>query len=148
MTFLPWSSDLMLGIPAIDEQHRCLVDLINALHAELARPVPDRLVIAEVLEGLVDYTHNHFIVEEVLFQEHGYPQTQAHMQEHAQFTAKAMDWLMRFEDGEDVNLEAMEFLKEWLIHHICEEDRAYVPFFQNIFAPSTPAEQPPAPSLA
>lgn len=137
MTFMPWSSDLMLGIPSIDEQHQCLVDLINALYAELAQAAPDRLVIAEVLEGLVDYTHNHFIVEEVLFQQHGYPQTAAHMQEHAQFTAKAMDWLMRFEDGEDVNLEAMEFLKAWLIHHICEEDRAYVPFFQRIFNPST-----------
>ena len=148
MTFMPWSSDLMLGIPSIDEQHQCLVDLINALHAELARAAPDRLVIAEVLEGLVDYTHNHFIVEEVLFQQHGYPQSEAHMQEHAKFTAKAIDWLMRFEDGEDVNLEAMEFLKEWLIHHICEEDRAYVPFFQSIFAQTTSKAQNQVPTPA
>lgn len=134
MTFMPWSSELTLGIPSIDEQHRCLVDLINALHRELAHPEPQRAVIAEVLEGLVDYTHNHFIVEEVMFQKHGYPQTQAHMQEHSQFTAKAMDWLMRFEEGEDVNLEAMDFLKAWLIHHICEEDRAYVPFLRAALA--------------
>ena len=110
MTFMPWSSDLMLGIATIDEQHHCLVDLINVLHEEMSQPVPHRAVIAEVLEGLVDYTHNHFIEEEVMFQQHGYPAAKEHIQEHAQFTAKAMDWLMRFEEGEDVNIEAMDFL--------------------------------------
>lgn len=134
MTFMPWSSDLMLGIPLIDEQHKCLVDLINALHEELSHVMPDRNRIGEVLEGLVDYTHNHFIIEEVEFQKHGYPDTEEHLKEHGQFTSKAMDWLMRFEDGEDVDLEAMEFLKVWLVHHICEEDRAYVPFMKAAFA--------------
>jgi len=134
MTFMPWSSALMLGIPTIDEQHRCLVALINTLHDEASNPIPDRAVIGEVLEGLVDYTHNHFIEEEVMFQRYGYPQTTAHTEEHGQFTAKAMDWLLRFEEGEEVDIEAMEFLKEWLLHHILEEDRAYVPFLNAAIA--------------
>lgn len=134
MTFMPWSSALMLGIPRIDEQHRTLVDLINTLHNELSNPIPERAVVGEVLEGLVDYTHNHFIEEEVMFQRYGYPQTTEHTAEHSQFTAKAMDWLMRFEDGEEVDIEAMNFLKEWLLHHILEEDRAYVPFLAAAIA--------------
>ena len=134
MTFMPWSSALMLGIPKIDEQHRTLVDLINTLHDELSNPIPERTVVAEVLEGLVDYTHNHFIEEEVMFQRYGYPQTTEHTAEHNEFTAKATDWLMRFEAGEEVDMEAMVFLKNWLLHHILEEDRGYVPFLQASIA--------------
>ena len=142
MTFMPWSSALMLGIPSIDAQHQTLVQLINTLYDELSNPIPERGIIGEVLEGLVDYTHNHFIEEEVMFQRYGYAQTAAHTAEHAQFTSKAMDWLLRFEDGEEVDLEAMDFLKDWLLHHILEEDRAYVPFLKAAIA------QAPAPIVA
>ncbi|MBP8186575.1 MAG: bacteriohemerythrin [Comamonas sp.] len=142
MSFIPWSSALMLGIPKIDAQHQVLVELINALHDELGKPAPARTTLAEVLEGLVDYTHNHFIEEEVMFQRYGYPQTTAHTAEHSQFTAKAMDWLMRFEDGEDINLEALDFLKDWLLHHILQEDRAYVPFLQEAIAAHAPSLSP------
>ena len=134
MTFMPWPSDLMLGIPHVDAQHQHLVALINALHDELDNPIPDRAVVGEVLEGLVEYTHNHFIEEEVMFQRYGYPQATAHTAEHGQFTTQAMHWLLRFEAGEEVDLEAMAFLKHWLLHHILQEDRAYVPFLQAAIA--------------
>lgn len=130
MAFMPWTSELELGLAEIDRQHHWLVDQTNALHDELSQPAPRREVIGQIFEGLVDYTHNHFIVEEVLFQQHGYPETPGHKDEHDGFTGKAMDLLMRFEDGEEVTLEALEFLKEWLVHHICQVDRAYVPFFK------------------
>lgn len=82
----------------------------------------------------MDYTHNHFIVEEVLFQQHDYPETPAHQAQHNRFTEKAMDLLLRFEDGEEVSTEALDFLKDWLVHHICRVDRAYLSFFQEVFA--------------
>lgn len=130
MTFMPWASTLELGIAEIDDQHKELVRLTNALHDELASASPRRPEIGAVLEGLVDYTHNHFIVEEVLFAQHGYPETPAHQAQHNRFTAKAMDLLLRFEDGAEVSIEALEFLKVWLIEHICKVDRAYLPFFR------------------
>ena len=130
MTFIPWTAALKLGVPIIDEQHRVLVDLINALHAAISDAAGARDAIADILEGLLDYTHNHFIVEEVLFQKHGYPDADKHLSEHSGFTGKMMNWLTRFEDGEDVNLEVLDFLKDWLVHHICEEDRAYLPFLR------------------
>lgn len=130
MTFMPWTSDLELGFDEIDRQHQELVRLTNLLHEELCCPIPRREAIGAVLEGLVDYTHNHFIIEEVLFQRHDYPETAAHQAEHNGFTARAMDLLMRFEDGEEVSVEALDLLKGWLVHHICEVDRAYVPFLR------------------
>ena len=134
MTFMPWTSELELGIEEIDNQHKELVRLANVLHDEISGPAPQREAIGAVLEGLVDYTHNHFIVEEVLFQQHDYPETPAHQAQHNRFTEKAMDLLLRFEDGEEVSTEALDFLKDWLVHHICRVDRAYLSFFQEVFA--------------
>lgn len=134
MTFMPWSSDLMLGIPHVDAQHQQLVTLINSLHDELDNPIPDRAVVGEVLKGLIAYTHKHFTEEEATFQRYGYPQAKAHAAEHGQFTTQVMNWLQRFEAGEEVDLEAMAFLKHWLLHHILQEDRAYVPFLQAAIA--------------
>ena len=134
MTFMPWTPDLALGVEEIDSQHQELVRLTNALHDEISSASPHRETIHGILEGLVDYTHNHFIVEEVLFQQHDYPETPAHQAQHNRFTGTAMDLLMRFEDGEEVSIEALEFLKDWLVHHICKVDRAYLPFFRAAFA--------------
>lgn len=131
MAFMPWTKELELGLAEIDRQHHWLVDQTNALHDELSGPAPSRDKVGQILEGLVDYTHNHFIVEEVLFQQFAYPETPAHKAEHDGFTGKAMDLLMRFEDGEEVTMEALDFLKEWLVHHICRVDRAYVPFLKS-----------------
>lgn len=129
--FMPWSSQLLLGIAEIDRQHHWLVNRINALHREVMRPVQRPKVIVHVLEDLVSYSHGHFIVEELLFERHGYPESEAHKAEHDSFTKRAQEWLTRFEDGEHVSPYAMDFLKDWLTHHICEVDRAYAPFLRS-----------------
>ena len=61
MTFMPWSSEIAVGLSDVDEQHRWLVDRINQLHSELSEIAPRSSVIADVLEELMDYTMNHFI---------------------------------------------------------------------------------------
>ena len=131
MPFMPWTPELELGLPEIDDQHRQLVALTNALHDELSGASPRRSAVGEILEGLVDYTHNHFIVEEVLFQQHHYAEAPAPQAEPDGFTRKALDLLMRFDEGQEVTLEALEFLKQWLVHHICKVDRAYLPFMRE-----------------
>lgn len=131
MPFMPWTAELELGLPEIDDQHRQLVALTNALHDELSAASPRRSAVGEILEGRVDYTRNHFIVEEVLFQQHDYAETPVHKAEHDGFTRKAMDLLTRFDGGQEVTLEALEFLKRWLVHHICKVDRAYLPFMRE-----------------
>lgn len=130
MSFMPWTDALAMGIESIDLQHRWLVDATNRLHSEISRAQPDRGVLGEILEGLVDYTMNHFVLEEELFQRLAYPETPAHKAEHDAFTATAMNLLMAFENGASVGAPVLEFLKEWLLHHILKVDRAYAPFLK------------------
>jgi len=102
MSYMPWSEALSVGLKSVDEQHRWLVDATNRLHAELVKATPDRAVMGRIIEGLMDYTMNHFIMEEELFERYAYPETAAHKAQHDHFTAQVMDTLVRFEDGEDV----------------------------------------------
>lgn len=128
MTLLKWSAALSVGLDIIDEQHGWLVDATNRLHAELSKAQPDRRVTGSTIEGLMDYTMNHFIVEEELFQRHGYPDAAGHKAQHDAFTATVMAVLTRFENGEDVGAETLEFLKNWLVEHIMGADKSYAPF--------------------
>jgi len=128
MSFLPWTDALRLGIDSIDLQHRWLVDTTNALHDEMHAAAPDRTVIGQIIEGLVDYTMNHFIHEEELFHRFGYPETPEHEAEHNGFTRQAVELLTQFEAGHSVGGETLDFLKSWLLHHILKVDRAYAPF--------------------
>jgi hemerythrin len=131
MMLMEWSESLETGIETVDTQHRWLVDAINALHDEVTKPTPDTEVVEQVLLGLVDYTYNHFIMEESLFQQHGYADETAHRAEHNRFTAKAAALLETHDRGELPADEAMAFLKDWLTHHIMKVDMAYVPFLKG-----------------
>jgi len=129
--FMPWTDELLTGISEVDTQHKWLVDATNRLHDELSKPAADGAAVGEILEGLVDYTYNHFIMEEELFERLGYPETAAHKAQHNVFTGKISDLLMRHESGEIASGEALELLKNWLIHHIMQTDKAYVAFFRE-----------------
>ena len=128
MLFMPWGEHLEIGIAEIDEQHRWLVDRINQLHSELSEIASRSSVIADVLEELMDYTMNHFIMEEELFERHAYPDIVAHKAQHNKFTGTIMNALTDHEDGKNVSHDVLEFLKHWLIEHIMRTDKVYVPF--------------------
>ncbi len=134
MGFMQWSDEFAFGLDGIDGQHQWLFSATNALHDALSAAQPDRAVIGALIEGLVDYTMNHFVAEEELFQRSGYAQAEAHKAEHDRFTASAFELLTKFEAGEPLTLETMDFLKSWLTHHIQKVDRAYVPYMQSINA--------------
>ena len=131
MTLMPWNDTYRVGLDDIDAQHRWLFKATELLHEEMTKPIHSRAVIGDILEGLMDYTVNHFIMEEDLFERHGYPQAQAHKALHDQFTAAILTMLTGFEKGASIENELLETLKNWLVEHIMKTDTAYVPFLRE-----------------
>ena len=131
MTFMPWRDDFSVGLDEVDVQHQWLFDATNRLHSEMNQPSPNRAVIGTILEGLMDYTVNHFVMEEELFERYGYPQAQAHKALHDKFTASILSMLTGFENGVPIENELLEMLKDWLVEHIMKTDTAYVPFLKE-----------------
>ncbi|THF64694.1 bacteriohemerythrin [Pseudothauera nasutitermitis] len=121
---IAWTIDLDTGIAVIDQQHRRIVDYINRL--EGAQQTLDRTAVGKVLDELVDYTLSHFIFEESLMEEAGYPFVKAHKRVHELFVRRVNEYLQRFRAGEDVAGDIHRLLSTWLISHIRHEDADYV----------------------
>ncbi|CAG1023179.1 Bacteriohemerythrin [Patescibacteria group bacterium] len=127
--FVEWSDHLSVGIEEIDAQHKMLVALINRLYDETIVHKADLKVLDEILNELVEYTIIHFAVEESLFRIFDYPASETHTQHHNQLKEQVMELQKKFRNGQlTVNTELLLFLKNWLQHHILEEDKLYSPF--------------------
>lgn len=132
---LEWNSDYELGVPAMDADHRDLLNLCNEFLEQAARQaVPGEL--AERLDRLILRTRAHFLAEERVLDRHGYPALAVHKDEHQRLLreAEALSARLRDDAGEkDLNTiiaEASDFLRSWLLDHIRNNDRPYKPFLR------------------
>jgi hemerythrin len=123
VALLIWNEDLETGIDVIDEQHKRIVELINRLTLVAKGKIEGN--VGEVLAELVDYTLSHFVFEEELMEEAGYPFSKAHKRVHDIFTARVSEYQMRFNAGEDVTDALRDMLSRWLFNHIKGDDKAY-----------------------
>lgn len=123
---IEWSNDYVLGIAEIDDQHRALVGMINALdastHAEYSADNMRRM-----LDELNAYVRDHFAFEERLMAGGGCsPElVTRHCGEHAYFRSVLRDLTTDFENGRSgITVTLIEYLVHWLLHHIVVVDRA------------------------
>jgi len=127
--FAEWTDDLSVGIEEIDVQHKILVGLVNRLYDETIVHQATAEVLDGILNELVEYTVIHFAVEESLFRIFDYPATEIHTRHHDELKAQVLDLQAKVKRGEvTINTKLLVFLKNWLQHHILEEDKLYGPF--------------------
>jgi hemerythrin-like metal-binding protein len=125
MAFIDWKSSFETGIPAIDQQHRRLVEMINEFHEAMkARRGAEKS--REILEGLVDYTKTHFRDEENLLRAKGYVALATHMALHKDLLVQVAAFVDKYNTQQQVSsLDLSEFLRNWLTQHILQEDMKY-----------------------
>jgi hemerythrin len=128
--YFEWTDSLNIGVAEIDHQHQRIAHYINALHD--ARQTNERDTVSEVLDGLIDYTIDHFSFEEQLMEQAGYSYLGAHQRVHELFGKKVAEYRGRFANGEAIADELLDMLKYWLAHHIDTEDRGYVSSVKKI----------------
>ncbi|ABL98760.1 bacteriohemerythrin [Shewanella amazonensis] len=125
--FVSWGPSLDIGMAEVNRQHQRLITLINELHRAINEGY-GLAAIKRIVQGLVDYTANHFSYEEELFARFDYPQSQDHEDEHKKLVTQVLDFQRRVGRGENVSDELMAFLKAWLINHIQGSDKQYAPY--------------------
>ncbi|MCL2190788.1 MAG: bacteriohemerythrin [Treponema sp.] len=129
--FIPWEDRFAVGIPMVDDQHKELLNLANALHDTCRQGkefVPAGFKKAAV--AAVDYVKVHFSAEEKIMERVNYPEMAEHRAEHQEFIKKVLAEVRNFEDGVSfVPNRFVVFLKDWILSHIALMDRkmaAYV----------------------
>lgn len=128
---ISWSEQLSLGIPSIDDQHKKLINMINALDDALAEGHADD-ILQNIFDGLAVYTEKHFAYEEELFDKYQFMYSEAHKKEHEALVVEVKHLQQKLNDGDFMlGIEVMDFLKQWLTNHILGSDMAYSEFLKS-----------------
>ncbi len=123
MAFITAEERYRLGYPELDAQHAGLFELVNRLHEGVLSGA-GRPVLGGLMARLRQETMLHFLQEETLMRRTGYPGLDAHKRLHDDLARQVSDLEAKHRGGSlAVSQSVMNFLKDWLVHHILNEDR-------------------------
>jgi len=132
MSFFPWSDEYSVHLRVIDNDHKDLVNTVNALHEAISNG-GTRGRIGHIISNLAKYVDEHFTREEALMETYDYPDTARHKRIHRHLTrtvyAIRIIFTRKPKNIDPVKL--LSFLRDWLVHHILEEDMKYAPFLRG-----------------
>ena len=95
MSLLKWKTDYSVGVAAVDDEHRELIDLINALYERMDA----RSSVEEIERGLGDIYKAiamHFALEERIMQDRHYDAYVEHKSDHELLLDELSDLMDRF----------------------------------------------------
>jgi hemerythrin-like metal-binding protein len=131
MSFFVWQSKYATGIESIDSDHMKLVEIIEQIYTALTKGEA-KGVIAKIVGDLNEYTDYHFSREEKIMKSIGYGGYDEHIKAHKVFTTKVKEYLKMLQIGQtNISVDVITFLRDWLILHIQNTDRAYLPDFNS-----------------
>jgi hemerythrin len=129
MESIKWTDELSVGVVEMDEQHQKLISMINRLISEqkiLSTPE----TIAQLITDMTDYAEVHFRAEEFLLSEYGYEEIDMQVAQHEAFIANTQKFIEASDVGPNIlSKELLDYLKQWLVQHILEQDMKYKDFF-------------------
>jgi hemerythrin len=121
-----FKDEFRTGIESIDEEHKRLFEITDKAYETLMDDfIPDKYdYIVEILNELKEYSVTHFQHEEEYMMSIRYKKLFSQKAEHEEFMEKvsAYDLSQLDENQKDAILEILDFLNDWLIHHILESD--------------------------
>jgi hemerythrin len=98
MPLFKWDSTYSVKVKRFDADHQQLFKILNELHDGMIAGRGQE-VLQTVLNELLQYTEKHFASEEAVMKAAGYPQLQAHIDEHRNFTDKVKVASAKYKEG-------------------------------------------------
>lgn len=118
MALIEWQPEFEIGIPAIDHEHRTLIDLINTLHDSLAADA-NKEDIAGFLGDVHADISAHFALEEKMMREMGYDEYDVHKAEHERLLDEIREIMEAFDADAyfDYGGSLADGLRVWFTEH-------------------------------
>ena len=124
---LKWQTAYQVGVQEVDNQHKKLFEMINALQEEYESG-NKKTNIQKILEEMVNYLNKHFSCEETYIKKH--PKFAKHRKEHWMFVEKTMKYSRDFDKNDAIfEYDILDFLKRWLVNHVLNTD---IVFFREL----------------
>jgi hemerythrin-like metal-binding protein len=125
MAHLTWNDTYSVGVRSLDDQHTILFEALNDLHSAMMKGQGKTLT-CQLLQDLAAYTRDHFTAEETILSIAKYPALPQHRIKHRDLITQVNEYITRFEQGDiTLNIQLLNFLRDWLTNHIQKEDRQY-----------------------
>ena len=124
MGIIEWSDDYGLGIDEIDRDHIMWVDLYNALY-RAAQAKADKDTLLRHFDEIVMHTRFHFTNEDAFMDEKGLLDAVEHKAQHAKMLSQMEELRQGVIEAKtnEVVIETLIVLRDWLLQHILESDR-------------------------
>ena len=119
--------EYLVGVKEIDEEHRVLFQIANEAYEVFGDDyIADKFDnIVGIITKLKEYAITHFTNEEAYMEKLKYKRRLSHKIEHMEFLDKVneIDFDQIDQNQTDALLEIIDFLGNWLVHHILENDK-------------------------
>ena len=127
--FFEWDTKFNLGVQAMDDEHRLIVEAMNQLHDLHEKQAP-AAQLSRVMTQLVKVTRDHFADEEAYMGKINFPDLLKHKHIHTHLLGRLSQFEAELRAKGAPPEDLFPFLKMWLKAHICGIDTQYVKFSQ------------------
>jgi hemerythrin-like metal-binding protein len=131
MALVDWNKDLSVGVAQFDKDHKKLVEILNSLH-DAMKEGKGKDKLQSLVDQMFQYAAQHLATEEKLMVKYHYPDYVSHKKEHDAFVKEVTTFKEQLDNGKIlISSKVTQFLKDWLVNHICCCDKKYGPFFSS-----------------
>ena len=129
---LIWTHNLSVGIRRFDEDHKKLIEFVNALQKAIYDAQADGVInpveIDVALRRMKRHANLHFADEEAAMEKSSFPGLEEHRAEHLKFNAVVADMTKRYTGSSELHHadEIAQFLSDWVTDHVYRVDAKYV----------------------
>ncbi len=125
---IEWTDALSVGISELDEGHKRLIDLVNALFAD-----EHRTNLEQAVSRLMAHTLAHFAHEEAYLHSRSASACNRHQEEHVRLFTE-LDFICQRllkDGGKELDSAMASFLRHWMVAHIMSHDKKDAIFMQK-----------------
>lgn len=128
--YIQWKTSLELHNDLIDTQHRIIVLLCRKLDIAIKTKESDQTIRWVMLE-LKKFVEFHFVSEENLMHEIGYPDVDEHALIHTDLLMQLDMMLAKISHHKEFPEDLLYFLNQWVVNHLVSEDMKIARFIAH-----------------
>lgn len=127
---MEWDQKFSVDIEEVDIYQQKMFELFNQL-IELKENKKDAKECINLISEINEASKQYFTIEERILKKNKYPDFSTHAKAHREFTKRSISLRREIaEDIENLTIDVIIELRQWLINHIESLDSLYVPFIR------------------